>query len=76
MYLQKLLSHSEEYSIIGWQSLALAATVGGVLNLIPHAVQTSSGRMIPNDGLGIILSLSRPTSAYAGLMNGPTPDNN
>jgi membrane-associated protease RseP (regulator of RpoE activity) len=66
---QQLLSHSDKYGMIVWQSLALAATVGGVLNLIPHAVQTSSGSVIPNDGLGIILSLSRPASAYAGLMN-------
>ncbi|HZZ29353.1 MAG TPA: M50 family metallopeptidase [Pirellulales bacterium] len=72
----QLLSHSEQYGIIVWQSLALAATVGGVLNLIPHAVQTSAGIMIPNDGLGIILSLSRPASAYAGLMNSPAADKN
>jgi hypothetical protein len=73
---QKLLSHSEQYDTITWQSLALAATVGGVLNLIPHAVQTSSGSMIPNDGLGIILSLSRPASAYAGLMNAGQTEQN
>ena len=65
---KQLFSHSDQYDIIAWQSLALAATVGGVLNLVPHAVQTSGGSMIPNDGLGILLSLSRPASAYAGLM--------
>jgi membrane-associated protease RseP (regulator of RpoE activity) len=72
----QLFSSSKEYSVIAWQSLALAATVGGVLNLIPHAAQMSSGMMIPNDGLGIILSLSRPASAYAALMaNSPTDQN-
>ncbi len=63
----RLLSPSDQYGTILWQSLALAATVGGVLNLVPHAVQTSSGRMIPNDGLGILLSLFRPASAYKTL---------
>ena len=64
---ERLLSRFEGYSTIAWQSLAPAATVGGVLNLVPHAVQTSSGQMIPNDGLGILLSLFRPASAYKTL---------
>jgi hypothetical protein len=34
----QLFSHSDDWRIIAWQSLAAAATVGGVLNLIPHAV--------------------------------------
>ena len=62
--------------MIAWQSLALAATVGGVLNLIPHAVQTSAGNMIPNDGLGILLSLTRPASAYAAWMAESETDQN
>jgi membrane-associated protease RseP (regulator of RpoE activity) len=72
----RLLSHSDAYGIIAWQSLALAATVGGVLNLIPHAVQTSSGNLIPNDGLGIILSVGRPASYYAALVAGAQNDQN
>jgi membrane-associated protease RseP (regulator of RpoE activity) len=66
----QLFSHSDDVRVIAWQSLAAAATVGGVLNLIPHAVQSSNG-FIPNDGLGILLSLSRPASAYATLLGSP-----
>jgi hypothetical protein len=70
----QLFSHSEDWRIIAWQSLAAASTFGGVLNLIPHAVQSGAG-FIPNDGLGIILSLSRPASAYATLLAGPNDEN-
>ncbi len=73
---QLLFSSSKQYSLIAWQSLSLAATVGGVLNLIPQAAQMSSGMMIPNDGLRIILSLSRPASAYAAWMAERQTDQN
>jgi hypothetical protein len=63
----KLLTRQNDYVLIAWQSLAAASATGAVLNLFPHGVQTASG-MIPNDGLGIILCLMRPASAYAGLI--------
>jgi hypothetical protein len=45
--------------VIALQSLALASVVGGVMNLIPHSTVSRDGE-IPNDGLGILLSLRRP----------------
>ncbi|RDJ93675.1 hypothetical protein B4Q13_20315, partial [Lacticaseibacillus rhamnosus] len=45
----RLLSRSADHGLIAWQSLALAATIQGVLNLIPHTIQTPAGN-IPNDG--------------------------
>jgi len=66
---EKLLVHSDQYATIALQSLALASATGGILNLIPHAVQTSDGNIIPNDGLGILRSLSRPSGAYVALVN-------
>jgi hypothetical protein len=48
--------HSDDYSHILWQSFVLACFAQGILNLIPHSVSTPQGR-IPNDGLGILLSL-------------------
>ena len=64
---EQLFHRTDNYTVIAWQSLAAASAVGGILNLIPHAIQSGSG-IIPNDGLGILLSLSRPASAYANLI--------
>jgi peptidase M50-like protein len=63
----RLLTPSEDYGMIVWQSLALAATVQGVLNLIPQYIQTTNG-FIPNDGLGIIRSFLLPDSYYASMI--------
>jgi hypothetical protein len=63
----RLLSPSEEYGLIVWQSLALAAVSQGVLNLIPHSVRTPA-REIANDGLGIIRSFLLPESHYADMI--------
>jgi hypothetical protein len=62
----RLLTRSDDYLLIVWQSLALASVVQGVLNLIPYAVHTPDGD-IPNDGLGILLSFLRPNSDYAEM---------
>ena len=64
---EQTITASSDYRIIIWQSLALTAAAGGVLNLIPHSVQTPAGP-IPNDGLGILLSFLLPRSFYAELM--------
>lgn len=63
----RLLTPSEDYGTIVWQSLALAAAIQGVLNLLPQYIQTSDG-FIPNDGLGIIRSFLLPNSYYASMI--------
>jgi hypothetical protein len=64
---ERLLTKSDDYVLIGWQSLALASVVQGVLNLIPQSVRTPDGE-IPNDGLGILLSFLRPEGYYADMI--------
>jgi hypothetical protein len=64
----RLLTPTENYSLIAWQSLALAATAGAVLNLIPQAVRTPQG-LIPNDGLGILLSFFLPEQHFAQMLS-------
>lgn len=59
-----MFSSSQNYGVIAVQSLALAATSGAVLNLIPHAKETGS-RSIANDGLGIIQCLFHQDAYYA-----------
>src|SRR5262249_32562603 len=51
----RLFTLTDDYQLIIWQSLALAATSQAVLNLIPFAVD-SHGRTLLSDGLGIIHS--------------------
>lgn len=62
-----LLTQSEDYWVLGWQSLALASTVQAVLNLIPCWIQTAESGY-PNDGLGILRSFLLPESYYADLI--------
>jgi hypothetical protein len=54
-----LFTASDSYAVIAWQSLAAAATVQAVLNLIPIVMRTPEGDVV-SDGLGIILSLFGP----------------
>jgi hypothetical protein len=63
----RLLTRSDDYLLIALQSLAVAATVQGVLNLIPHSIRTREGE-IANDGLGIIRSFLLPESHYARMI--------
>ncbi len=62
-----LLSPSQDVSVIALQSLALAAVMGGVLNLIPHSSFSAEGE-IPNDGLGILLSLSAEPHEFRAML--------
>lgn len=64
---QRMFTKTDDYTIIFWQSLAAASTMGAVLNLVPHSAQTVNG-IVPNDGLGIILSLFRRANAYRLLL--------
>jgi hypothetical protein len=63
-----MFSISEDIPLLLWQSLALAAVVGGVLNLLPHGIHTPAG-FIPNDGLGIISSLVQPTEHFQRMLH-------
>ncbi|MEZ5536058.1 MAG: M50 family metallopeptidase [Thiolinea sp.] len=51
-----LLRIEDDYGRLALQSLAFAALVGAVINLIPMGVVTKDGES-PNDGLGILQSL-------------------
>ena len=53
---EAMFSRPEWGGLWGVQCLALAATLGAVLNLIPHSTLRGE-REIPNDGLGILVSL-------------------
>ncbi len=57
----------DNYWLLIWQSLALAATVQAVLNLIPHGVYVS-GVQSPNDGLGIIYSFFWPIDHFSQMI--------
>ena len=59
----QLFSQNDNYYQIALQSLAFAALVGAVINLIPLGINTKSGST-PNDGLGIILSLFSSKRTY------------
>jgi membrane-associated protease RseP (regulator of RpoE activity) len=62
-----MLTRSNDYGIIVWQSLAVASAAQGILNLIPTAIQTPDGP-VANDGLGIIRSFLWPESHYAAMI--------
>lgn len=64
---KRLFTISDDYLLIFWQSLALACTVQGVLNLIPHAIPRPEGPIF-SDGLGIIRSFLLPPAHYAELI--------
>ena len=59
----QIFSQNDNYFQIALQSLAFAALVGAVINLIPIGISTADGSA-PNDGLGIILSLTRSPKDY------------
>lgn len=63
----KLMTRSNDYLLIVWQSLAFAAAAQGVLNLIPHSITTPEGEQV-NDGLGIIRSFTRPDAHYTQMI--------
>lgn len=64
---ERLLTRADDYLLIVWQSLALASTVQGVLNLLPHAIPRPEGAIF-SDGLGIIRSFLLPTAYYAEMI--------
>lgn len=58
-----LLVRTQDVATIALQSVALAAALSGVLNLMPHSTFGRAGEM-PSDGLGVLQSLSRPLSDW------------
>jgi hypothetical protein len=64
----QLFSPAEDYWLVVWRSLVIAAAFQAALNLLPFGVVTRD-RVIPSDGLGIVASLVRPTSYYARLID-------
>jgi hypothetical protein len=63
----RLFTIADDFWLILWQSLALAAVSQGIMNLIPFGMRSASGD-VASDGLGIILSFLRPTTYYAPLI--------
>lgn len=63
----RLLTRSDDYVLIVWQSLALASVAQGVVNLIPHASTRPMAKK-PVMGLGIIRSFLRPDGYYAAMI--------
>jgi hypothetical protein len=63
----RLLEVSEDYGLIVCQSFALAATSQALLNLLPFAVHAQN-RVLYSDGLGVVMSLLRPTAHYAQMI--------
>ena len=59
----QIFAHHDNYAQIALQSLAFAALVGAIINLIPIGIQTESGNS-PNDGLGILLCLTSSKLDY------------
>ncbi|PID46024.1 MAG: hypothetical protein CSB47_05780 [Proteobacteria bacterium] len=59
----QIFSLHDHYGQIALQSLAFAALVGAVINLIPLGIRTEQGTS-PNDGLGILLSLTSSQMDY------------
>lgn len=49
--------------MVAVQSLAAAAVVSAVINLIPFSAETPERRIV-NDGLGILLALFTPRQRY------------
>jgi len=66
--LDELLSRTHDIGIIAAQSIAIAILMGLFSNLVPHSTETQTGRS-PNDGLGMILSLSLTESQVAEMID-------
>jgi hypothetical protein len=64
------LSRSEHIGLLAAQSVAVAALISAFFNLVPLYAR-GQGVLIPNDGLGIILSFLRPREDYARQMAEP-----
>jgi hypothetical protein len=64
---ERMLTRTDDYWIIAVQSLALAAMVGAVTNLVPLPMMSQNG-MVASDGLGIMRSFTLPNEYFAAIM--------
>lgn len=65
---ERLFQRSENYLLILCQSLAIAGAVDAFCNLIPYFLLRGN-HTVANDGMGMLLSFSRPTEHYAAMMS-------
>ncbi len=71
---ERLLTRSQDIPLIACQSLCLAVLVSVTINLIPHWSVQPDGRMVANDGLGIIRSFLLPDSYYRDMVEQAPPE--
>jgi hypothetical protein len=67
----RLLTRTQDIGPIIWQSLCVAILVSVVLNLVPHWAVQPDGRVVANDGLGIIRSFLLPEAHYQAMLQLP-----
>ena len=71
---ERLLTRADDIGTIALQTLALVIVVSVMINLVPHTTRSSASGTseadaidTPNDGLGILLSLTRPREHFVAL---------
>lgn len=80
-----LVTASDRVAVIAIQSLAIAAAVDAITNLIPMVTPGPGGDFAPTDGMGMLMALRRPRLWYrqqaalwrqveAGSMREPSDD--
>ncbi|MFT4640752.1 MAG: membrane-associated protease RseP (regulator of RpoE activity) [Verrucomicrobiales bacterium] len=65
---ETLFTLTDHLGIQFLQAVAGAAVAGAILNLIPMTAQVEGG-MVPNDGMGILLALSRTDGDYRSIFD-------
>lgn len=61
---ERMLARTDDVAILAVQSVAIAALIGALGNLVPRTADTEHGASW-TDGLGVIMSLVRPRLDYA-----------
>lgn len=64
---ERMTTRSQNLGILACQGLALAVLSSAFMNLVPHYAVSGQG-MIPNDGLGILQSFTKPDSHFAQMI--------
>ncbi|MBX3272438.1 MAG: site-2 protease family protein [Sandaracinaceae bacterium] len=59
-----LFARTDAVGVIALQAVAIAATLGAGLNLVPRRVETERGTSL-SDGMGVLASLVRPAASFA-----------
>jgi len=63
----RIFHSSDDYLVIFCQSVVLVGAFQGFVNLVPYFIITPT-RLKANDGMGMILSFTRPTEHYQELV--------